>query len=205
MKYQLVDGQVCTDMKQHFVTKKMLVARYWVMNCVIPNTNNFYHARGFIRKKYWLVFIIYWARFWQSTQDNSSNDIKCIIRLWAESGYSSIITQKSHMISWSVFRTKLVKLAVWKIGRNHGWSNGPPMVALWVVRPIFGGPLKIRVNLKLLHRWHMDFKMFSFVDYTLLCWKLILNKKASWKTLGRKNLGRPTDHLGGLLGRPDDL
>ena len=50
--------------------------------------------------------------------------------------------------------------------------------------------------------------MFSFVDYTLslLCWKLILNKiKASWKTLGTKNLGRPTDHLGGLLGRPDDL
>ena len=96
--------------------------------------------------------------------------------------------------------------AVWKIGRNHGWSNGPPMVALWVVRSILGGLLKIRVNLKLLHRWHMDFKMFSFVDYTLLCWKLILNKiKASWKTLGTKNLGRPTDHLGGLLGRPDDL
>ena len=36
---------------------------------------------------------------------------------------------------------------MWKIGRNHGWSNGPPMVALWVVRSILGGPLKIRVNL----------------------------------------------------------
>ena len=92
--------------------KKMLVARYWFMNCVIPNTNNFYHARGFIRKKYWLIFIVYWATFWQSTQDNSSNDIKCIIRLWAESGYSSFITQKSHMISWSIFRTKLVKLGL---------------------------------------------------------------------------------------------
>ena len=30
------------------------------MDCVIPNTNNFYHARGFIRKIYWLVFIVYW-------------------------------------------------------------------------------------------------------------------------------------------------
>ena len=92
--------------------KNELVARYWFMDCVIPNTNNFYHARGFIRKKYWLVFILYWVTFWQSTQDNSSNDIKCIIRLWAESGNSSFITQKSHMISWSIFRTKLVKLGL---------------------------------------------------------------------------------------------
>ena len=95
-----------------FCHKKLLVARYWFMDCVIPNTNNFYHARGFIRKKYWLVFIVYWAKFWQSTQDNSSNDIKCIIRLWAESGYSRFITQKFHMISWSIFRTKLVKLGL---------------------------------------------------------------------------------------------
>ena len=57
-------------------------------------------------------FIVYWATFWQSTQDNYSNDIKCIIRLWAESGYSCFITQKSHMISWSIFRTKLVKLGL---------------------------------------------------------------------------------------------
>ena len=86
-----------------------LVARYW---CVILNSNNFYHARGFIGKKYWLVFIVYWAKFWQSMQDNSSNDIKCIIRLWAETRYSSLITQKSDMISWSIFRTKLVKLGL---------------------------------------------------------------------------------------------
>ena len=71
--------------------------------------NNFYNARGFIRKNYWLIFIVYWATFWRSTQDNSSNYIKCIIRLWAETGYSSLITQKSHMISWSIFRTKLMK------------------------------------------------------------------------------------------------
>ena len=105
---------------------------------------------------------------------------------------------------------------VWKIGRNHGWSNGPPMVALWVVRSILGGPLKIRVNPKLLHRWHMDFKMFSFVDYTLLCWKLILNKiKASWKTLGTKKswshngppwrTSRSPGWFIGRLGRPGDL
>ena len=36
------------------------------------------------------------------------------------------------------------------------------MVALWVVRSILGCPLKIQVNFKLLHRWHMDFRMFFF-------------------------------------------
>ena len=77
----------------------------------------------------------------------------------------------------------LSTISMCKIARNHGWSNGPPMVALWVVRSILGGLLKIQVNSKLLHHWHMDFRMFSFVDHTLLCWKLISNKiKASWKT-----------------------
>ena len=51
-------------------------------------------------------------------------------------------------------------ISVCKIDRNHGWSNGPTMVALWVVRSILGGPLKIRVNFKSLHCWHMDFKIF---------------------------------------------
>ena len=82
----------------------------WIASFRIPIIS--ITREGSFVKKYWLVFILYWATFWQSTQDNSSNDIKCIIRLWAESGYSSIITQKSHMISWSVFRTKLVKLGL---------------------------------------------------------------------------------------------
>ena len=50
--------------------------------------------RGFIRKMYWLTVIVYWATFWQSTQDKSSNDITFIIRLWAETEYSSLIMQK---------------------------------------------------------------------------------------------------------------
>ena len=61
-----------------------------------------------IRKMYILAFIhcVSWAKFWQSY---TSNDIKCIIRLWAEAGYSSLITHKFDMISRSIFRPKLVK------------------------------------------------------------------------------------------------
>ena len=63
------------------------------------------------------------------------------------------------------------------------------MMALWLVRSILCGPLKIRVNFKLLHG-----------DCTLFRLKLILNKI---KHHGK--LDYPTDHLGGPLGRPDDL
>ena len=82
----------------------------WIASFRIPIIST--TREGLFAKKYWLVFIVYWATFCQSTQDKSSNDIKCIIRLWAETGYSSLITQKSHMISWSFFRTRLVKLGL---------------------------------------------------------------------------------------------
>ena len=46
---------------------------------------------------------------------------------------------------------------------------------------------------------------FSFGDHTLFCWKLISNKIRHhgklWLPLVTKNLGCPTDHLGGPLGR----
>ena len=76
----------------------------------------------------------------------------------------------------------ILSYPVCRISRNHGWSNGPPMVALWVVRSMLGGTLKIRVNLKLLHRWHMDFRMFFFCGLHTIYW--VGNKiQASWKTL----------------------
>ena len=74
--------------------------------------------------------------------------------------------------------------AVCKIGWNHGWSNRPTMMALWVVRSILGCPLKIRVNFKLLHRWHMDFSMFFLWGlHTILLEIDFKQNKTSWKTL----------------------
>ena len=55
----------------------------------------------------------------------------------------------------------------------------------------------------------MDFRMFFFWGlHTILLEIDFKQNKTSWKTLitlVTKNLGRPTDHLGGPLGRPDDL
>ena len=106
-----------------------------------------------------------------------------------------------------------------KIGRNHGWSNGPTMVALWVVRSILGGPFKIRVNFKSLHCWHMDFRMFFFCGlHTIVLEIDFKQNKASWKTLisfGDKKIWSPNGpprrtsrsprRFIGRLGRPGDL
>ena len=56
----------------------------------------------------------------------------------------------------------------------------------------------------------MDFRMFFFCGlHTIVLEIDFKQNKASWKTLisfgDKKNLGHPTDHLGGPLGRPDDL
>ena len=80
------------------------------------------------------------------------------------------------------FTEILAYLAVCKIGWNHRWSNGPPMMALWVVQSILGGPWKIRVNYKLLHRWHMDFRMFFLWGlHTILMEIDFKQNKTSWK------------------------
>ena len=101
------------------------------------------------------------------------------------------------------------RIAVCKIAWNHGWSNGPPMMVLWVVLSILGGPLKIRVNFKSLHRWHMDFRVFFLWGlHTILLeidFKQIKHHGKLWLPLVTKSLGRPTNHLGGPLGRPDEL
>ena len=64
---------------------------------------------------------------------------------------------------------------------NMVFSVQNRLMALWLVRSILRGPLKMRVNFKLLHHGKL------------------------WLLLATKNLGRPTDHLGGPLGCPDHL
>ena len=92
-----------------------------------------------------------------------------------------------------------IRYTVCKISRNNGWSNGP-MATLWVVRWRY----KLILSYCIIDTWIS--RCISFVDYTLLCWKQ--NKKHHgklWYPFVTKNLGRPTDHLGGPLGRLDDL
>ena len=92
-----------------------------------------------------------------------------------------------------------IRYTVCKISRNHGWSNGP-MVTLWVVRWGY----KLILSYCIIDIWISG--CISFVDYTLLCWKQ--NKSIMENCailLWQKNLGRPTDHLGGPVGRLDDL
>ena len=88
-----------------------------------------------------------------------------------------------------------IRYTVCKISRNHGWSNGP-MVTLWVVRWRY----KLILSYCIIDIWISG--CISFVDYTLLCWKQ--NKSIMENCailLWQKNLGRPTDHLGGPVGR----
>ena len=106
--------------------------------------------------------------------------------------------------------------AVCKIGWNHGWSNGPTMMALWVVRSILGGPLKMRVNFKLLHHWHMDFRMFFLwwlrtilleIDFkqNQTTWKTLITygDKKSWSPNGPSRwTSRSPRRFIGRLGRP---
>ena len=110
-------------------------------------------------------------------------------------------------LPWNIAMDK--SSTVCKIAWNHGWSNGPPMMVLWVVLSILGGPLKIRVNFKSLHRWHMDFRVFFLWGlHTILLeidFKQIKHHGKLWLPLVTKSLGRPTNHLGGPLGRPDEL
>ena len=74
------------------------------------------------------------------------------------------------------------------------------MVTLWVVRWRY----KLILSYCIIDIWISG--CISFVDYTLLCWKQ--NKSIMENCailLWQKNLGRPTDHLGGPVGRLDDL
>ena len=48
-----------------------------VMECIIPNTNNFYHARVIIRQMSWLAFIVYGIKCHNLRY--TSNDIKCVV------------------------------------------------------------------------------------------------------------------------------
>ena len=72
------------------------------------------------------------------------------------------------------------------------------------------GLLKIRVNFKLLHRWHMDIRMSFFCGLHTIMLEIDFKQNESimenlYILWWQKNLGCPTDHLGGLLGRPNDL
>ena len=92
--------------------------------------------------------------------------------------------QKYKLILTSDIGDKPNCLTACKIGWNHGWSNGPPMMALWVVRSILGGPLKIQVNSKLLHHCHRDFRVFLLRGlHTILLEIDFIQNKTSWKTL----------------------
>ena len=57
--------------------------------------------------------------------------------------------------------------------------------ALWVVRSMLGGPLNKLVNFKLLHHWHMDFRMFLFCGLHTIALEIDFKSmiKASWKSL----------------------
>ena len=99
--------------------------------------------------------------------------------------------------------------AVCKISRNHGWHFGWSGQC-WVIHQRY----ELILIYCIIDIWISG--CFSFVDYTLLHWKLILNKiKASWKTLisfGDKKswlpngpprwISRSCGRFMGRLGRP---
>ena len=88
-KYWLVDGQICTGLKPHFVMKKYIGS--WNESFRIPIISTMREGL-FVKCITWPLFIVYWAKFWQSTYNYILNDTKCIISLWAEAGYNSLIT-----------------------------------------------------------------------------------------------------------------
>ena len=92
-----------------------LVARYWFMDCVVPNTNNFYHARGSIRKKYWLVFIVQSLMARTLSQSfRSHNDPPLIVagvetlKYWAQWNINSLIVKYVQIWNSILPQNKLV-------------------------------------------------------------------------------------------------